>query len=223
MNRRLFALFALLGVSVAHTQTAQLVYPNQLNHAKSMELGQLVLLLMPDAGSASVGWDHRASSDIVWTTNGYDSEQWGKESAYVRRGVVRVNVEGKRSTVLRQQVNELGWSVALSSTSNPSFGPEDISITVGTPDTDCFGAKYDGCNFDPPLKSLALAGIEAKKICAKTRFSDQVIAFTIVHPKRRPTLLIWEESGGSGGISSSLTMKLNDKPDASLCDSLLSE
>src|SRR5271170_122267 len=125
-SRSLFAFATLAfvaGVSIA--QTVQSVYPSELRNAKSFELGELVLLLMPDAGSTSVGWEFRADSPIVWKTDGYKSIQLRNGTSYVRNGIVRVNVQGKRTTVLKQRVAELGWAVSYSTTSNPGLGPEE--------------------------------------------------------------------------------------------------
>jgi hypothetical protein len=180
--RFVFGLFALLATASTTTlvraQATQEVYPKELQGTKPFELGELVLLLMPDSGARSVGWDFRAESPILWKTAGYQAGQRKGASLYTRNGIVRVNIQGKKSTVLRQRIAELGWGVTYSSTlNNPNFGPEEITIEPGLPREHCFGSIYTGCDFEEPLSSLAHAGIVATKICSKRGTSEIVSAF----------------------------------------------
>lgn len=92
---------------VAEDQPA--VYPPMLKGTKSMELGQLVVLLMPDENAKSIDWDYHVDSPIHWETAGFDQTS---PNAARRVGYIRVNVQGKvQATVLRQAREELGWSV----------------------------------------------------------------------------------------------------------------
>jgi len=206
-------------IELGTTQPTQGIYPETLQGAKPFELGELILLLMPDSGATSVGWDHRADSRIVWQTTGYEAAPRADgTSKYIRNGIVRVHIQGKISTVLRQRIDELGWTVSYSSDGPPNFGPEEIAIEPGLPQEACFGTNYDGCDFDEPLTSLSSAGIGATKICGKREMGVASSAFLLTHAARRPTVLVWVTSGGSGGSSAWLTLKLNEKPNAGLCD-----
>jgi hypothetical protein len=212
---------ALTPIAGAMAQSVQDVYPVELQGTRPFELGELVLLLMPDSGVRPVGWDFRAESPILWRTVGYETVQRKGASLYIRNGIVRAHIQGKKSTVLRQRVVELGWGVKYSSTINPNFGPQEITIEPGPPREPCFGSTYTGCDFEEPLSSLAQAGIAATKLCGKRGTGDIVSAFSLTHAGRRPTVMVWETSGGSGGSSAWLTLKLNETPNPGICDKLL--
>lgn len=223
--RIVFGLLALLATASATTsvraQVSEEVYPKELQGAKPFELGELVLLLMPNSGTTSIGWDFRVDSPILWRTLGYESVQGrGGASLYIRNGIARVHIQGKRSTVLRQRVAELAWGLTYSSTVNPNLGPEEIKIAPGLPREGCFGAKYTGCDFVEPLNSLSQAGIVATKICGKRGVDELVSAFSLTHSGRRPTVMVWKSSGGSGGSSAEVLLKLNETPDPGMCDKL---
>lgn len=223
VSRIVFGLFALLATAstttLARAEVPQEVYPKELQGTKPLELGELVLLLMPDSGARSVGWDFRADSPILWKTAGYQEGQRKGASLYTRNGIVRVHIQGKKSTVLRQRVVELGWGVIYSSTINPNFGPQDITIEPGLPRERCFGTTYTGCDFEEPLSSLSRAGIVATKICSSRRTpGDFLSVFSLTHPRRRPTVMVWQSSGGSGGSSAWLTLKLNETPNPGICN-----
>jgi hypothetical protein len=98
------------------------VFPQVLRKTKSLELGELVLLLMPGSGEPPIGWDFRADSPIKWQTTAAYNEV--PESGYASRtGWVRVNMQGTKATILRERKFELGWSVTYSNTvsgSDPS-------------------------------------------------------------------------------------------------------
>jgi len=209
-----------INIEIGTTQTTQGIYPETLQGTKPFELGELILLLMPDSSATFVGWDHRADSRIVWQTTGYETvPKADGTSKYVRNGIVRVNIQGKKSTVLRQRTTELGWTVSYSSVDPPKFGPEQITIEPGLPqEGGCFGTNYEGCDFDEPLNSLSSAGVGATKICGKREMGGASSAFLLTHAARRSTVLVWVTSGGSGGSSAWLTLKLNEKPNAGLCD-----
>lgn len=195
------------------------VYPPVLRGKESLELGQLVLLLMPEKGSEPVGWDFRSDSPIAWQTVGYKEIP---ETGYtMRTGWVRVNIQGAKSTVFRERKTELGWTVELSS-SSAKFGPKQITIKPGGEGKQsCFGASYDGCEFAEPFTSLVKAGINIETICAERGIGGHVSAFVLTHPQRRPTRMEWKKSEGSGGGSSWITLKLDTdqqaRYDSNLC------
>lgn len=199
------------------------VWPEVLRGAKSLELGELILLLMPDSGATSVGWDFQTDSPIKWQSEPF-KEVPGSGYAY-RMGWVRVNVQGEKSTVLRERKLELGWTVTysneISASPNaerpfmpPKFGVESIEIKPGAePVVDnelvCFGAVFSGCDFDEPIASLIKAGIHVQTICSKEISGGHVSAFILTHPGRNPTVMTWTESGGSGGTGSWVTLKVD--------------
>ena len=175
----------------------QVVYPPVLQGTKSLELGELVLLMMPVSDAEQIGWDYRVDAPIAWQTNGYAELPGG--ITYIRQGFARVNIQGAKATVLRQKVTELGWAVTYSTHQPPKFGPHEIDIRPGGDGDDtCFGTNFTGCDFDEPLASLVAAGIHVKTLCTKQSGANKISAFLIAHPNRKPSVLVWETSGGSG-------------------------
>ena len=69
-----------------------------------------------------------------------------------------------------------------------------------------------------PFASLVKAGIHVDTICSTKTIEGHVSAFLLTHPGRKPTVMTWTESGGSGGVSSWITLKL-DAEGSNLCKS----
>lgn len=188
------------------------IYPQSLRGMQSYELGAVVLSLMPQPGQQQIDWDWKADSPIQWQS-GY-TQNPGAVRSY-RNGVLRINVMGRISTVLRQRTDELGWTITLYTDAPPKFGPDSISISPGLPDSgECFGTLYDGCNFDP-LPSLEQAGIHAKLICQfdESGRSDPnndnfTRTYRVSAAGKAPLLLQWQKSSGSGGSSTWVTLLL---------------
>ena len=202
MKKLLFAVLLLPIVALA-----QSVYPTTAQSLKPMELGEAILLLMPDKGAKWIGWDHRAESNILWLTEGWESRR-PKENSIFRDGLMRIHVKGKVSTVLKKQKHEFAWTVSYSSKGNPGFGVEEILIEPGTGKEFCFGSLYDGCSFDPQ-PSLTASGIRFKKLCENNGTQFTVIVFELTHPNRSATMLRWVEDRGSGGVHNSVTLSLS--------------
>ena len=183
------------------------IYPAQIDATPSLELGQLIYMLMPEPNQ-SIGWDWAVDSSIIWIDEGYINSNDNS----IRRGIVRVNVVGKKSTVLRRKKEELGWTVTLFSSTLPKFGPDKILIEPGLKDDfACFGSLFDGCEFDP-LPSLKNAGINIEFICKDT---DSEANFEKIYklnaPKKLPIFIKWTRSEGSGGVTTDVTMYLKEQ------------
>ena len=204
MKKLLFAVLLLPIVVLA-----QGVYPTTAQSLKPMELGEAILLLMPDKGANSVNWDHRAESNILWLTEGWESRR-PKENSIFRDGLMRIHVKGKVSTVLKKQKHELAWTVSYSSEGNPGLGVQEIEITPGMPKEGCFGSLNEGCAFHPQ-PSLTASGIRFKKLCENNGTQFTVIVFELTHPNRSATMLRWAEDRGSAGARSSVTLSLAPK------------
>ena len=205
---------------------AQGVYPTTAQSLKPMELGEAILLLMPDKGANSVSWDHRAASNIQWLTEGWQS--YPKVNSIFRDGLMRIHVKGKTSTVLKKQKQELAWTVSYSSDENPAFGVKKISISPGVPGLPgkggeiCFGSLYEGCAF-APQPSLNESGIRFKKLCERgVDGSSHVIGpggvtgFELSHPNRSVSFMRWHQNSGSGGTTNHIELLISPK-DGELC------
>lgn len=192
------------------------IFPDSLKEGPSIELGDFILLLMPPIGE-SIDWDYHANGPIKWQTAPY-TEADGADVA-TRTGWVRINIEGKTASILRGRLMELGWTITYSnairivgegSTLPPKFGVQSISLGPGGDgDSICFGTGFTGCDFGEPIFSVVKAGIHIGTICSKGTTSGRTTAWLMTYPGRQPTVMVWSIDGGSGGQSSSLTLKLN--------------
>jgi antitoxin component YwqK of YwqJK toxin-antitoxin module len=170
---------------------------SKLNSYRSMELGTAILLFMPDKSMEHVGWDYRLDAPVIWLTDGYAYENNTGEA--FRKGLMRINVDGVHSTILKKAKEELAWRVRYSTLSNPSLGVDSIELSIdgGFQNNDnCFGVNYDNCVFNPE-KSMQLAGIKFKKLCEH----DAYTGYELNHPDKRKTLARTVYNFGSGGES----------------------
>lgn len=203
-------------IMVPRTAATDTLFPSEAAALRPYELGQAILLFMPPE-EEPVTWAIGVNGSVAWLTDGYRDEQSSDGTfAYLREGLLRVHVMGERSQVLKKVMQELAWSVKLSTTGNPKWGPEVISLTPGLPDEICFGSLYLGCQFDPS-ESMKRAGITATRICEQSISGSTIIGFQLVHPSKEKTLARWRDDGGSGGITSSFELVLVDKKDR-LCN-----
>ena len=213
MHRRLIAAlqlvvggcFAMLLCACQDT-TAQRVYPNALSNSRSIELADAISMFIPDAGHG-IGWAWLSnSSDITWLDNGYVE----LPDETIRRGVMRINVLGVRSTVLRQATEELGWTVTMSTKSLAKFGPREISLWPGADDpAPCFGNLFEGCDFDP-LPSLKRKGINATLVCKSGMSAGNFTAIYSLTAKGKSQVLFSISRGeGSGGASTNISILLD--------------
>jgi hypothetical protein len=170
------------------------VFPPTAKSLPRVELADLVALVLPPKGFQNLGWDYLANARaIAWQTQGVE---FGNDVNY-RRGIARVGVGGKMTTVLHQVVEELAWTIELATKGNPSFGPKWIWIAPGVlPDDLCFGTLFDGCKFDA---QQAIASVKSKLICGLPvpRAIDQV--YSISTADKDASLLVYHYEGGSGG------------------------
>ena len=198
----------IVSILFATVASSQSVFPPSLGKFKSYELGEAILLFMPDKQTKFVGWDYRVNAQIFWITDGY------KDSS--REGLLRVHVQGKKSYVLKKEKYELAWTVRYATHSNPKFGVESIDLFPGVPNEICFGTLYDGCSFDP-IHSIKAAGISAREICERSKSQQKIIGYQLSHPNRQGTLARWEEGWGSGGKESSFKLVFSVSS-ANLCN-----
>ncbi|SAL87418.1 hypothetical protein AWB74_08106 [Caballeronia arvi] len=165
------------------------------------------------APKQNVGWDLAVDSAIQWTDNGYvDTPKWA-----MRHGLVRVNVMGIPSTVLRKKKEELGWSVTMQTVLPPKFGPQTIEIVPGFDGKLCFGSLYEVCQFDP-LPSLKQASVQAALLCKEGYPGNETRVFRLSAAGKQDATLVVMDSGGSGGSSTTLT--LSPIADRHACDKL---
>lgn len=223
----ILAMFGILITSSGYAETGEIytgqhpfelpVYPLELKGAKVFEIGELVLLLMPDKSETTIGWDYRDQSEIHWTTVGYNERNPNTNyTEYYRDGMTRIRVQGKAATVLKEHTNELGWTISYINTLNPKFGPEKIVITPGTPNETCFGSLYNGCEF-APYKSMLAAGITVEKTCDTEPMQAHHVGYRLSYPGKRTIFMLWMTSGGSGGSSSDLTLMPLAQSSDNLC------
>jgi len=175
-------------------------YPSSTEALPRIELGKAIKMFMPADGKG-IGWDFNVDGPIAWMTDGYETTT--NQSRAQRIGLMRIDVLGKISTVLRKSKHELAWSVTYAANDSiPKFGAEMIRLSPES----CFGTMYDGCMFDP-RPSMTRAGISVTERCFRGHDSNGVAVFILAFPDRTPMQLLWANSQGSGGGSSWLEMR----------------
>jgi len=179
-----------------------------LNNYRSFELGEAILLLMPDKNTETelMNWDYRSEAPIVWMTDGYKTELNG----YGRDGLIRVNVQGVESRILRKKKEELAWTVRYFTSNNPKFGFESIQLYPGDSDGQCFGHLYDNCNFELQ-QSLKDVNITMKKICRSKFYGDKLVGYEFTQQNKRNVFAELSYAEGSGGSSTMLEIFFSKK------------
>jgi hypothetical protein len=170
-----------------------------------VDLSDLVVALLPTNGFQTIDWDYLVDDPrIAWKTDG--SETDGRRT--VRRGMARITVGGKKAQILRQHWEELTWTITLATFGNPTHGPTMIDIQVGgtDPNTICFGSRFRGCDFDEKL-ALSSKLLNLKRICAPGGSRNYRHVYAASTPGKKPSLLVYNMSGGSGGSSSWLEIR----------------
>ena len=165
------------------------VYPSSLNAQPSSELGDLVLDIM-ELEKERWWWNWKSNANIIWQDGiSYDSD------SPTRAGVVRVNVLGSISKVLKEKEVELGWSIVLKSTDmSAKFGPDTLELSPA----DCAGVEYDGCVFDP-LPSLDRAHIRHRLACHIEGVGQSKEVYVLESPAKDSMLMTLEHNFGSWG------------------------
>lgn len=192
---------------LAAPSSAMSVHPNEAAQLKPVELSTLVAEMIPyrwskttGAGiTSAVGWDYHADDlRIRWVTQGYESDELDRDQL-VRRGLVRIRVRGRFSTVLRIKSEELAWSVSLATKGNPNFGPEYIRIEPGAWNSqeDCFGTLYSGCEFDS-ASALSSPQLHFSRLRCPRQIPE---VYRVTVQGKAPSILVYSFEGGSGGGS----------------------
>ncbi len=183
---------------------------NSLKELPTTELVDLVVGVLPPDGFEHVGWDYLVSNPMLsWQTDGTETMRPGVTR---REALARVRVGGIESRVLRRNWEELAWTFTLWSFGNPRFGPERLEIKPGgsNPKDVCFGVNFTGCDF--PIERIIVDGknqLDAHFECTPPGVfaSDIVKVYQISTPQKKPSLLVYVSSGGSGGTSASIMIR----------------
>lgn len=198
---------AFLILIFSSSANAQSVYPEIAKSLPLLEIGNAILFLMPPKNIPYLNWSYLGdSSSIEWLDDGYVVESWGAGQASMRRGLMRIRIKDKKSTVLKKTLRELAWTVRYMTFGMPKFGFQTIKLSSGPPNEDCFGHLYDGCDFNP-LNSMKKNGIKIRKICTNDHVGNGFInGYELSHPMKKTVLARVEDSFGSGGISTDFVL-----------------
>lgn len=195
------------------------VMPRLLEGKESYEVAELIEALMqPKGGSDSFPWDTLANSGIVWSPDGISYV----DGAAVRNGLVRVNVLGTVSTILRSRVEEIFWRIGLAGLQSPNVEADVIAIEPGgVGDFSCFGIGSTSCSFDIE-ESLEAIGLDYDKerLCSVSS-QRGLDLYTIRKAGYRNMYVAQETDAGSGGAKTTLSMTMYDEAIADLregCD-----
>lgn len=183
------------------------VYPDAAKNIEPVELGQAILSFMPNENDGDINWNFRSNSkNIAWL----DSPYVQNEDGVTRTGLMRINVEGETSKILKKTSLELAWTVRYEAM-NSRFGVEKIYIapgyahaSLGDSNETCFGELFENCEFSP-LKSLERSNISYKKICENSSIGPgDIFAYELNFQGKKSAVLVWSSSVGSGGASSEI-------------------
>lgn len=209
MRLRIFGV-GLVVLSLLGCADKEEVYPSAAQKLKPLELGQAIYLFMPNQGMRHIDWSYLSDSkSIVWLDDSYKSG-----NVNTRTGILRVNVDGVKSTILKKEVKELAWSVVYVGAGNPNFGVLEIDLKPGVDDGDanCFGSTTQNCTFNP-ISSMAKAGINVDVLCRSTFTTGYLLSAKSKEPIRAKLVT----SEGSGGASSWLEIYVSNPPQ-NLCE-----
>jgi len=184
------------------------VYPSVAGNLDPIELGQAIFMFIPNEGISHIGWSYLSNSKkIFWLDETYKTSTNGELN--LRTGLLRINVDGIKSTVLKKEVKELAWSVVYEGAGNPNFGVRKIDLKPGIDDGDanCFGSTTENCTFNP-INSMAKEGIKVDILCK----SSEATGLNLSAKGKKTIKAKWVTSGGSGGSSSWIELYVNDDP-----------
>ena len=187
----------------ASAQIIQGVYPELAKDIQPVPLPELIYSLLPSQETESLNWSDTLGIPIVWVTNGIEYYEVGG----IRTGLVRVRVDDKASTVLRNTTVELAWSVSLVTNSVVKVGPKYIQISPGLVGSEqCFGSIYGGCDFTV-RQALATNKFSSAFVCHKyLSGGGRESVYRLSAPGKRTMLLLHTIDGGSGGVSANIEL-----------------
>jgi hypothetical protein len=173
-----------------------------------LELADLLAEVLPADGSDKLDWDYMTNNPLIsWKSEGIENH--GGEATF-RTGIVRVAVSGTFSQVLKRKWQDLAWTITLETLEPAKFGPKYITIQPN--DGRCFGADYRGCNFSD-TQVLSSPKLESHLLCVPRDSTDVIKVYSVSTSGGKPSLLVYDQSGGSGGITTSLEIRpLTDQP-----------
>lgn len=215
---------ALLLLSVHIVQAADVdaakpmpVYPATLKGAAPVELHHFLTALLRERHE-DLGWSHEPAADHSWQNRGEVTlAKFGDRNMQVRQAALRIRVMGQLSTVLRKAGRvELGWTLTYMGNLN-ELKPGMIRIQPGLDVEPCFGRQYSGCTFEFPLGALKSSGADISEVCSARDGSDLTVAYSISYDGRRPVVVVWSESAGSGGASASVEILLRSNAKIEAC------
>lgn len=188
------------------------IYPKEVSKLPSIEIADAVEMFFPPHDNQdNIYWDHLSEGPILWMDEGYIDNEG--EKAWLRRGLLRINIRGKKSYILKKTKQELAWSVTYRNYGNPGFGVHSVSIEPGTLEEVCFFPNTEGCDMDP-IPSLTKKGYKLEEVCAPDGLSK--VVYLMKHKGKKDRYLSINTNYGSGGATVSITLWFDNKDFA--CD-----
>jgi hypothetical protein len=182
------------------------VFPRDAAGAPIMELADFVVLAVPTKGMDGLAWDYLVEGPVVWMSDGVDLE--GNE--VIRRGLIRLTINGKKPRVLRQKYEEQAWSFELRTSQHMKWGPKFMRLEV-----ECFGTLRSNCEFSP-TDLRRQADIDAQLLCS-TNAALMHEVYRLSVKGKQPLLMLYARDEGSGGASGWLEFHPLQKQQA-LCE-----
>ena len=181
-------------------------YDGRVSTLPVLQLGQLISQLLPQNGFHSLDWNYLSNQkDLLSRSENLNVTEGGE---VCRQALARVEIRKTQAKFLLQQWTELPWSALLQSNKSKGPHPDYVEITPGGENsaTRCFGGKFSGCTVDI-REVLASAPFRSYAICSPPTLGGVTKVFKIAAPGRPSELLVYNESGGSGGASDWLDIR----------------
>jgi len=185
-------------------QPGRAVWPRTAAALPPIALSELIFRAIPSR--PTMEWTMLQLPSVRWTTDGV-AYGAGDRSAY-RIGLVRARANGEVTTLLRQRVEELAWTLELSTEGNEKWGPTSLHISPGLSDPAykgnyiCFGTNFTGCDF--PQSAIQSPKIKYARQCVIGSLGNQSVVMRATTTDGRRGTVIYSGSGGSGGFSNSV-------------------
>jgi hypothetical protein len=160
-----------------------------------IELGELIALALPVAGSRAPGWGYMESAPIAWRRGSFERDTQGNT---VRVGLARVRVNGQISTKLGRHPAEVAWTVMLQGSPNPAHGVNGVHIEPGELDQHCVGSGFANCVFQPE-DVYSGTNAQHQRVCFVGAEDAYQSVYAISAPGRRPGYVVFTRSPSSEG------------------------
>jgi hypothetical protein len=127
----------------------------------AVEMSDLIIDLMPVAGTTRFDWDPKLKSSVIWLGEKPARNEQGDSQ---RQALARIHMQGTAAVALHRRRREIAWTIRFITDQGRPQGPRWIEISPGIPGKGCFGAFYKGCLFTAE-QVFASAPLNPRLLC----------------------------------------------------------